>query len=292
MKADPYFNVFDLDILTPDKYGMRTVMPPYPDSYDIVISPADRVEMLEPTFKMFVQNKPIVRIYAGINTSGGTHDDVIRRILDSMGHVLLCESEECRQNLIRLGEEEWRIPPPFGLTHLDDIEVDYSQCPSWEYVLVLMNPITVSSSRTGDEVADAIHEAERALATHPNRHILILPPNGDLYSDVVNGIYDDFAKFWTKTGFTRWTWWSERVERSQFLGLLSRCTEFVSNSSAIRYEFPALNDHGELFNPSWRNQERTKPPKLESGGSDRIIATLKSIDWSDKDRLLRKRFRF
>src|SRR5271157_3272626 len=40
------------------------------DLVDIVISPCDRTEMLSPTISAFLHNKPIVRIYAGINTSG------------------------------------------------------------------------------------------------------------------------------------------------------------------------------------------------------------------------------
>lgn len=257
--------------------------------YDFVVSPCDRVEIVVPTYYAFLSNHPIVRIYGGL-TGSGTHDDTVRHVLDTLGHIHLVESEEAQQNLIRSGEEPWRIHI-VGITHLDDIEPDYSLCPTDPYAVFLMNPVTVSRDQTRDDVQAALLSLSVFLQAYDDAGeraptVIFLPPNGDLYSDVVTDQIREAAKHLAAV-----TVCNERIPRPQFLGLLSRCVAFISNSSATVYEAPVLAPKAAIYNPSWRNKERTKPPKLEAGGSDRIIKVLKEFDWKNPD-LLRKRFRY
>jgi UDP-N-acetylglucosamine 2-epimerase len=238
--------------------------------------------MVTPTYAAFLANKIIVRIYGGLSGSG-THDDIVRHMLDCMGHVHLVESEEAKQNLIRFGEEEFRIFVT-GITHLDDITLDTSLClPEYmPYAILLMNPTTISRDETVRETQLALGSAQSfALQTGD---VFVFPPNGDAYSANIEEMERAFDNH------PRFHFYKERLPRNQFLGFLSKCSLLISNSSLTVYEAPALGVEN-VYNPSWRNQERTKPPALKAGGSDAIVKVLKEFDWSRPD-LLRKRFRY
>ena len=281
METDPYFDVCTYDVIGNLPKGNEWLMFP-----DVVVSPCDRVEMVIPTFEVFKSNTPIVRIFGGLRGSG-THDDVVRHMLDCMGHIHLVESEEAKQNLIRFGEEEWRVHV-VGITHLDDVKLEYeSSLQETNYALFLMNPVTISQVETEVETANALAKVKRYIEERDG-FVVFLPPNGDKYSEQIADMIRAFAD---GEGVRRSIMYSARIRRPLFLGMLQECQLFISNSSSTVYEAPALSVE-EIFNPSWRNAERTKPPALLPGGSDRVIEVLKSIDWSDKERILRKRFRY
>lgn len=294
MKEDPYFevDVWDVWSVYSRNWIKERLEPSVVDTKpDIVISPCDRQEMVIPTYVFFANNIPIVRIYGGLKGSGTT-DDTYRHVLDCFGAIHLVESEEAKANLIRFGEETWRIFVT-GISHLDDVELDYSLCSEVPFAVWLMNPVTISEQQTISDTLAAKSALfwwftrEEIMRAHGQAYVF--PPNGDTHTDFIKKQIQDI-KACHPEGWV--TIFPERVDRNKFLGLLAKCAIFISNSSSTLYEFPALNPYGQVDNPSWRNMERTKPPKLEAGGSDRVISVLKSIDWSDKEKLLRKRFRF
>jgi UDP-hydrolysing UDP-N-acetyl-D-glucosamine 2-epimerase len=75
---------------------------------DILLLIADRYEMLAPASVALALRVPIAHIEGG-ETSEGAIDDAVRNALTKMAHIHFTSTEEARERVIAMGEEEWRV---------------------------------------------------------------------------------------------------------------------------------------------------------------------------------------
>lgn len=239
---------------------------------DISLIPCDRLEMVPVAMASFYDNTPIAHLFAGIY-GAGTHDDVARHVISMFSHILLCESDATKQNLVKAGEEEWRCHV-VGATHFDDLMVDEFLVPKRSYDLVLINPLPLAPKNN----AAMILRALGAVRHSP----VIIYPNEDAGRDV---IIDRITKY---SLLYECTVMEESVPRPQFLGLLKNAKQFISNSSSTIYEAPHFGI--KVYNPTFRNAERTPYTGVKDGhASERILKVLASVELNQK--LLNKRLR-
>lgn len=236
-----------------------------------VLCPCDREEILASVIAFFYANIPIAHFMGGAIDSG-THDNATRYAISLFSHIVFCESEEAKARLVKLGIEDWRVIVS-GSTAFDDLVLDESVVPKYDYDLFMMHPATIDLELTKKEIKEAL-----SLIDKPT---FVIYPNSDVGCEIIIEAIKKHEfplhSLIVKEGFPR----------PQFLALLKNCKRFISNSSAIAYEAPFFGV--EVLNLSIRNAEREKPP-LKTGASDIIVNTLFNLEIND--RLMRKRIAY
>ncbi len=230
---------------------------------DIAFITGDRIEMLENAQVCFNVNTPICHFYAGILNSFATKDDIYRHQITLMSEIQLCESYHAYLNVLSLCNSINKEPDAHivGITHLEDVELAFDYVPTLPFDLVLYNP--VSDKKQQKEDLKQITE----LIRKRGNYITIGNPDEIIFQESHSHTHYN------------------NLDRAQFLGLLSKCERFISNSSIVYYEAPFLMKTGsELIQIGNRNNERsTKDDKLDIiGTSNRIIMILKEW-WTKKN---------
>jgi UDP-N-acetylglucosamine 2-epimerase len=177
--------------------------------------------------------------------------------------------------LLKMGFEGHRIFV-VGTTALDNIEIDESRCPNEPYNLVLLHPDSVSEDATYKALRETIHNIR--LLKEPN--VVWLEPNNDPHSNIIRFFLHSVSYASELLPYVKhFTIW-ENLPRSQYLGLLRKCSRAIGNSSSFVYELPLLNPDCELIQIGERNKHRT-PPSTKRGGSAEIAETLLQIPIDD-----------
>ena len=149
---------------------------------DLLLIIADRYEMLAPASVALALRIPIAHIEGG-EISEGAVDDAVRNALTKMSHIHFTSTEQARNRVIGMGEEEWRVhcagaPSLDHLTReklLDrarletKLEIDLSG----KTLLVAYHPVTLLRDTT--EEADALFSA----LAQSDGQILFCYPNAD-----------------------------------------------------------------------------------------------------------------
>ncbi len=240
---------------------------------DIALVPCDREEMVGVALYLFYHNIPFAQFHAG-DTGSGVHDEVGRWIISRCANLHFCNSPESAQNLVKMGEEPWRVHF-VGSTAFDDIGLDTSKVPEEPFDLLLIHPDTYSMEETHRNTLDAL----RLL----DKYTILIGPNHDLNWEVVDMDLSNYID-----GSNRDSYYREGLPRAQFLALMKHCKRFITNSSSALYELPAF-DITKWVSIGRRNAERKPLEKIEPGASKRIAEILKTVELDD-DKLLRKSF--
>jgi UDP-N-acetylglucosamine 2-epimerase (non-hydrolysing)/GDP/UDP-N,N'-diacetylbacillosamine 2-epimerase (hydrolysing) len=149
---------------------------------DLLLLIADRYEMLAPASVAVALRIPIAHIEGG-EISEGAIDDVVRNALTKMSHIHFTSTEEARQRVIAMGEEEWRVHRVGApsLDHLrrrtlfsrEEVESNLGIDLGQPTTLVVYHPVTLARDTTQE--ANSLFEA---LATLPEQ-LLFCYPNSD-----------------------------------------------------------------------------------------------------------------
>lgn len=111
---------------------------------ECIIITGDRWEMLAACISAFENCIPIAHLYAGVKNSFATHDDIFRHMITLMSDIQLVENQKCAKTVKRLCNAIGKKPNihVVGITHLDEVILDYSKVPLEPYNLILYNPTT------------------------------------------------------------------------------------------------------------------------------------------------------
>jgi len=235
---------------------------------DIIVVPADRYEMVYIAALAFHSGYIVAHFHAG-NNETRTPDDLNRRAISCFSHIMFCNMPEHKQNLVRQGEEPWRIHV-VGSTAFDHIVLDDSVTPKEPFDLVILHPNPLSIDETKQDLVDTLAEICNT------EHVIWIYPNHDKHHEIIESRLDK------ETGITRF----KNLPRGQYFSLLKNCSRAVGNSSSFHYEGPILNPQFILVQVGERNKG-LKVPKTVTGGSARIAEILATI--TIDDRLRRKR---
>lgn len=218
---------------------------------DIIFITGDRVEMTAWAAWAFHNNIPIAHYYGGVvNDPIVTYDDINRHCISLWSTLQFVESKIALMNIEFLFRVIHKEPDCelVGTTHMENIVLDYDYVPKGEYDLILINPTTLSVD--GIELWKT-ERKEIIIGSNPDGKFPFIPTY-------------------------------ENLPRNQFLGLLSKCTRFITNSSSAIYEAPYLLNPEQIRMVGDRNRNRLgefyKHPKYLA--SELIVKKLKKW-WSE-----------
>ncbi len=149
---------------------------------DLLLSIADRYEMLAPASVALALRIPVAHIEGG-EVSQGAIDDQVRNALTKLAHIHFTSTETARRRVIAMGEEPWRVHRA-GAPSLDHLRRSkLLDRPALEArlglkltpptVLVAYHPVTILRDTTAE--ADAFFAA---MAQTPGQ-LLFVYPNAD-----------------------------------------------------------------------------------------------------------------
>lgn len=268
-----HFDVYNVNVV-PAKFGASYEMITHcfhPYKPDLVLIIGDRIEMAGSAAAAFHNGIKIAHLGAGItNHPHTTLDDINRHNITNYADIAFCEGREGARVVAELwlairkldsNEFNTNLDPLntygihiVGAVHLDDLKLNLGLVPNDPYDLVLINPETLKDS--GINLLKQVDLITKEF----RRKSIWLPSNPDQFNKLIGKINFDYAN---------------SPSRSQFLGLLSQCKRFITNSSAAYYEAPyVMKDPSRIIMVGERNLNRNTPKNLKRGASNRIIKIL------------------
>ena len=250
---------------------------------DIVLVPTDRWEMVHVAAYAFNNGFIVSQFHAG-DKGDATFDEMNRYAISFLSHILFCETEEAKENLLKIGFEQNRIFV-VGSTALDHIKIDESLCPNKPYDLVLLHPDTTSATATRKD----LEETQKIIQHSPL--VVWIAGNQDRNGEIIHNFLKRLKVKYDMEEPDKWyagpyiSVILDNLPRPQFLGLLKNCRCAVGNSSAFTYELPLINTEAKLIKIGERNKNRN-PPNIHRHGSKKIAQILSKIPLDD---LRRKR---
>lgn len=224
---------------------------------DLLLVLGDRFELLPVVSSALLYNIPIAHISGGDVTEGAI-DNQIRHAITKMAHIHFPAMEIYKQNILKLGEEEWRICV-CGEPGLDEIinmdfypkEKLFSELGLSMYketISLTFHPETINNSITPNFVAELITK----LLNETNYQILATASNFDMGGEQINQVLE---KFNTTENFK----YVKNLGKFRYYSLLKYSNLVLGNSSsgifeAQSFNLPAINvgnrQLGRLFNKS------------------------------------------
>jgi len=264
---------FGLEYFIPDelRYLLLKTNP------NIVLIPADRSEMLLAAVICSIERIPIAHLDAGEIGTYQSPDEIYRWAITRLANIIFTNTEDAKQNVIRSGEEEWRVHN-VGYTCMDDVYLSTKHyiCKKYnlpeDFDIVIHHPDPFSAERTKKEI--------KKIFGMLNKFTVFLYPNKDPFSTIiVNEIDRHYEDHNIKI-------MEEFDNRNDFLSALKYCKRFIGNSSAMMHEAPFLGT--ECVHIGERNSTRKiEKPKADMGASDKVVEILSKIEINEK--LLKKK---
>ena len=229
---------------------------------DLTIIPTDRLEMLPVLTACISKRIRVAHFEAGYNFTGGTWDDAVRWAISMWADIVFCNS---RNNYERVNAVFRWLGKKAAVYHVGSTALDtpivYGKdaIPKEPYDIVIYHPPTLHPESMDAE----LKEIESLL----DKLTIWISPNGDEGSDYILKRRKALAKkhkIIETTGY----------DKPEFLGLLSKASRLIGNSSCLFNEAPTL---GVLTIPiGIRNSQRRKI-KIWGGASERITRILEEI---------------
>lgn len=153
-------------------------------TFDFVTALGDRIELLPIVQAAIIHRKPILHIHGGETTEGAL-DEQIRHMITKAAHLHFCASEDYRQNILKMGEESWRVHN-VGALGIDSIVKQekvskvrlfkkYELNTQLPTVLLTYHPVTLENRISAKEQISNLFSALRGLRLQ----VLITAPNID-----------------------------------------------------------------------------------------------------------------
>jgi len=227
----------------------------YPEA-DYVLAVGDREETFDKVLLAYRDNKPIIHLWAG-ELSQGTHDEAYRHSITLMSKMQLCtnhDANEVVKDLCKSVNKRY-VVAIVGNIMLDNLDIDESEVPDYEYDLVLYNPVTVDTKKY---VERDILDIKNLLSSN----YIWIEPNGDKYSDLIEPHCNQ-----------------QNLPREKFLGLMKNCSRFITNSSCEFYEAPFVMKGKEIIHIGTRNLDRNSKysDMVIRDASENVMKVLRSL---------------
>jgi len=201
---------------------------------DYILAVGDREETFDFVVDRFKENYKIIHLWAG-EISQGTHDEVYRHSMTLMSMLQLCTTPTAKERVERLCKDVDKKPNAFvvGNVMLDNMDIDNIKVPSFEYDLVLYNPITLHDKK------DVINDISFINKLIEPKQCIWIAPNGDKFSELIQKYTNHNSQ-----------------PRPIFLGLLKNCRRFITNSSCQYFEAQFLLKPEQIISIGKRNKDR------------------------------------
>src|SRR3990172_1858895 len=205
---------------------------------DILVVFGDRLEPLAATLAAASLRIPIAHIHGGDKTDSGHIDESIRYSVTKFAHIHFPPTGECRDRLIKMGEEPWRVYK-VGALGLDSV-VNHDPIPREKllarlglnhykpFIVCIFHPVHLEKETAGEQM----HEILEALKELKIQTVAIYPNNDAGSEDIIAEIEKyrglSFIKFFPT------------LSHSDDVSLLKHTDVLVGNSSSGIIEAPSL----------------------------------------------------
>lgn len=208
---------------------------------DLVIIAGDREEALSVTTTCAYLNIPVAHFFGGDIAKDGNIDNSIRYASSKLAHLHFVTLNEHKQNLIRMGEDEWRIhvignpaidrlvsTPYISKNQLfDTLNVPVG---TKEYILLIQHPIITQIELQAKHIRatlDAILES--------GFFCFVNSPNSDSGNQQIIDAYLKYKEKYPDRFFL-----FKNLDRAHYINLLRHAKCLVGNSSSGLLEAPSL----------------------------------------------------
>ncbi len=166
---------------------------------DLVVVLGDRSELIPVVSSCLFQSIPVAHISGGEVTEGAT-DNQVRHAVSKMSHIHFPATETYRANLLKMGEEAWRICVS-GEPGLD--EILSTELPSKaefceNFGLPLIEPLVIAtfhSETIGQTINKAfLTELIHELCSQTNAHFLFTAANTDVGGAEINETLQEISE--------------------------------------------------------------------------------------------------
>ncbi len=215
-------------------------------SPDLLIVVGDRFELLPVVNSALVLNIPIAHMSGGDVTEGAI-DNQIRNAISKMSHIHFTGTENSRNNLIKMGEEEWRIYNT-GEPGIDSIlsiaplkkEEIYNEFHfdlNKKLVIVTFHPETINNTITYQFIISLF---KNLIIKFPNYQFLITSSNFDTGGNEINDACAELAEKHENIFFKK------SLGQRKYYSILNYAEFMLGNSSsgiieAQSFKLPVIN---------------------------------------------------
>jgi GDP/UDP-N,N'-diacetylbacillosamine 2-epimerase (hydrolysing) len=213
---------------------------------DFIIVIGDREESIASAIVANYHNKLLVHI-AGGDPVYGNADDPIRFAVSKLAHIHCCFAEEYKNNLLNIGEEEFRVFWTGNPVYKNYDDVPYIRKEvlikklkiiNKNYIVLVKHPL---SSELGDTYLQMqmTLKALKAFCKKNNYSTVCISPNSDPGSFEILRALDEFKN-------EDWITYTNTLERKYFINLMRNSSALIGNSSmgileAPHYKLPVVN---------------------------------------------------
>ena len=206
--------------------------------YNLIIILGDRYEMLPVVNVALIYNIPVCHLHGGEKTLGN-FDESIRHAITKMSHLHLVASEEFKNRVIQLGEEEHNVHNigAMGVENvmrqdfLTEKELEETLGIEWkeEYYVVLCHPVTVEDGGALKQIQTLLE-----VLSEQNKQVIFIGSNSDTDSDK---IMNEIEKYTMKNNNSKMF---ISLKPREYHSLVKHSKGLVGNSSSGLIEIPSL----------------------------------------------------
>ncbi len=195
---------------------------------DFLFLLGDRAEVLGAAIAAMHFNVPIIHMYGGDVTQGGT-DESTRHAISKIANIHLTSNKQSYENIKKIGEENWRVFN-VGLSSLDLFKKNFFKSKQYlekKYKIDLSKPLILliqhSVTWQVEESKKQILQTLNALDKLKIQTIAVYPCSDPGYENIIKE-YDKFKK---KNFFSVY----KNIELNDFYSLLKYSSLLIGNSS-------------------------------------------------------------
>ena len=216
------------------------------NSPDLLMVVGDRFELLPVVSAALVLNIPVAHISGGDITEGAI-DNQVRHAVSKMSHLHFTGTEKSRSNLIKMGEEEWRVvytgePGIDSILSIDFIEKEelFNQLGlnmNSKLVIVTFHPETIHNTITPYFLNDLF---EQMLSKYKDYQFLVTSSNFDSGGLEINETFIKLAEIHNNLFFVK------SLGQKRYYSILKYAVCMLGNSSsgiieAQSFKLPVIN---------------------------------------------------
>jgi UDP-N-acetylglucosamine 2-epimerase (non-hydrolysing)/GDP/UDP-N,N'-diacetylbacillosamine 2-epimerase (hydrolysing) len=246
------------------------------DKPDIVVVFGDRIEPFAAAIAATTMNIPVAHI-AGGGTGFGDIDHILRHTITKLSHLHFTQTEQSRQRVLNLGEEDWRVHNTGSLT-LDTIlstelpsRADFSNrlgMSDKPWILVVHHPTTTEWQQAREQMTIILKSVAEVSQNGKTQIAVIYPNDYPGGADMVD-VIESFANDDVGIHIFR------NLSHLDFITLLGLSSVFVGNSSSGIAEAPSLGIPYVCVGTRQKDRERARNVIEVSYNEEAIIAAIK-----------------
>ena len=206
--------------------------------YDLIIILGDRYEMLPVVNVALIYNIPVCHLHGGEKTLGN-FDESIRHAITKMSHLHLVASEEFKNRVIQLGEEEQNVHNigAMGVENVikqdfltkKELEETLGMELEEEYYVVLFHPVTLEDGGALKQIQTLLE-----VLSEQTKQVIFIGSNSDTDSDKIMGAIEEYTKKYRSSKVFI------SLKPMEYHSLVKYSKGLVGNSSSGLIEIPSL----------------------------------------------------